>query len=563
MTTGSRTEGVRGIGSNGFIRTVGNLTVTGDLVVLGENRALAGTGSFFWEDADANAEYWAFELPSGTSQHVPVLGVGVGLDGVDLGLFDGITQPTVAVMDADRDSAVALTFSADDVARIDLVGSVAQLGLGQDDDIISLGTDSDAAIVLQSAASIADATLTGVIEGTPQTPALAANSLIISNITDDGDILLAVSDGGHSRGVLHLDGNVGQLKIYAPGGNEVMRSYTGGIGFNASQVDGGDVGINSSDTADWVLFDVSAEELKFAAATTISTSAGDLTLDPTASLNVTLTDDDDDALTVSNSASVYYNIDTRNTQSNAVAHTFDTEDATVASLANGLTRYRLMETTAYNFNLTGTNQVTALVKNVDFEGSPTLIGAAAITVDKAATLVVKSYLSSTNVTLTHDSAIRIIDGAGGAGAVVSQSGIFIESMTGADSNNYAIYMEGTPVIHGSLPSASAATNISLDGSNNFQQDTSSIEFKDDVAPLDYDLDRLYDLQPRTFMWNDKSGSEGLKDYGFIAQEAAEVMPEVVNFKEDYGPWSMRWSVLQALMLAEIQRLNERLKTLGG
>ena len=118
MTTGARTEGLRGIGSNGFIRTVGNLTVTGDLVVLGENRALAGTGSFFWEEADSNAEYWAFELPSGTSEHVPVLGVGVGLDGVDLGLFDGITQPTMAVIDADRDSFIALDFSGDDAARL-------------------------------------------------------------------------------------------------------------------------------------------------------------------------------------------------------------------------------------------------------------------------------------------------------------------------------------------------------------------------------------------------------------------------------------------------------------
>ena len=560
MTTGSRTEGVRGIGSNGFIRTVGNLTVTGDLVVLGENRALAGTGSFFWEDADANAEYWAFELPSGTSQHVPVLGVGVGLDGVDLGLFDGITQPTVAVMDADRDSAVALTFSADDVARIDLVGSVAQLGLGQDDDIISLGTDSDAAIVLQSAASIADATLTGVIEGTPQTPALAANSLIISNITDDGDILLAVSDGGHSRGVLHLDGNVGQLKIYAPGGNEVMRSYTGGIGFNASQVDGGDVGINSSDTADWVLFDVSAEELKFAAATTISTSAGDLTLDPTASLNVTLTDDDDDALTIANSASTYYNIDTRNTVSNAVAHAFDSEDATIASASNA--RYRLLETTGYTFNFTGGTQVTSLLKNVDFEGSPTLVGGSAITVDKAATLVVKSYLSSTNVTLTHDSAIRIIDGAGGAGAVVSQSGIFIESMTGADSNNYAIYMEGTPVIHGSLPAASAATNISLDGSNNFQQDTSSTLFKDDQADMEVDSNLLYQLAPRSWTWNELSGSNGLRDFGFVAQEVAAVHPLLANWKGS-EVWSNNWQRITTLLVAEVQKLKAQVVALSG
>jgi hypothetical protein len=182
-----------------------------------------------------------------------------------------------------------------------------------------------------------------------------------------------------------------------------------------------------------------AGSFSFQQAMTISTSTGDLTLDPTASLNVTLTDDDDDALTISNSASVYYNIDTRNTQSNAVAHAFDTEDATIASASNA--RYRLLETTGYTFNFTGGTQVTSLLKNVDFEGSPTLVGGSAITVDKAATLVVKSYLSSTNVTLTHDSAIRIIDGAGGAGAVDAQVGLYIESLTGGDDNNYGIYIE--------------------------------------------------------------------------------------------------------------------------
>ena len=118
MTTGSRTEGLRGIGAEGFIRTVKNLTVTGDLVVHGETRSTIGTGSAFWETADANANYWAYELPSGGSINVPVVGFGIGLDDVDLGLFDGITQTTVAVLDADRDSFVAIDFSADDAARI-------------------------------------------------------------------------------------------------------------------------------------------------------------------------------------------------------------------------------------------------------------------------------------------------------------------------------------------------------------------------------------------------------------------------------------------------------------
>jgi len=121
MTTGSRTEGLKGIGAEGFIRTVKNLTVTGDLVVHGETRSTVGTGhdvSAFWETADANANYWAYDLPAGGATAVPVMGIGIGLKDVDLGLFNGLTQPTLAVLDADRDSYLVLDFSADDSPRI-------------------------------------------------------------------------------------------------------------------------------------------------------------------------------------------------------------------------------------------------------------------------------------------------------------------------------------------------------------------------------------------------------------------------------------------------------------
>ena len=119
MTTGSRTEGLKGVGSEGFIRTVKNLTVSGDLIVHGETKNEGGsTGSLFWEDADVNANYWAFELPSGGSVDVPVIGIGIGLKDVDLGLFNGVTETTLAVIDADRDSYIALDFSGDDAARI-------------------------------------------------------------------------------------------------------------------------------------------------------------------------------------------------------------------------------------------------------------------------------------------------------------------------------------------------------------------------------------------------------------------------------------------------------------
>jgi len=83
----------------------------------------------------------------------------------------------------------------------------------RDDILFTLGTDSDGVILNRSATLTANTALTGVLEGTPVTPALAANSLIISNQTNDGDILIAVSDGGNSQGLIHLDGDTGKLSF--------------------------------------------------------------------------------------------------------------------------------------------------------------------------------------------------------------------------------------------------------------------------------------------------------------------------------------------------------------
>jgi len=91
------------------------------------NELVFGTGddaNLVWEDGDANANYLAIELPTGGSVNVPVLGVGIGLDDVDLGLFNGETFPGIFLMDADRDSYVALTWASDDNPEIE-VGGVA------------------------------------------------------------------------------------------------------------------------------------------------------------------------------------------------------------------------------------------------------------------------------------------------------------------------------------------------------------------------------------------------------------------------------------------------------
>ena len=101
-----------------------------------------------------------------------------------------------------------------------------------DDVLWKLGTDGDIVLLNRSTILAADTALAGVLIGTPDTPALAANSLIISNVTEDGDILIAVNDGGHSKQMLFLVGSTGITHIGKPGSPSV--SATGDTFFGGS-----------------------------------------------------------------------------------------------------------------------------------------------------------------------------------------------------------------------------------------------------------------------------------------------------------------------------------------
>jgi len=96
-----------------------------------------------------------------------------------------------------------------------------------DDILFSLGNDKDQVLLNRTATLTANTALTNVLIGTPVTPALAANSFILSNITADGDILIAVTDGGHSIARFWADGDTGDTALMAASGASADM-YVGG-----------------------------------------------------------------------------------------------------------------------------------------------------------------------------------------------------------------------------------------------------------------------------------------------------------------------------------------------
>ena len=96
-----------------------------------------------------------------------------------------------------------------------------------DDINFTLGADNDGVLRHKTTSTNANTAVTGAIVGTPIVPALAANSVVLSNITADGDIALITQTGGNSQAALTVDASAGQVDLYAAGVAKITIDSTG------------------------------------------------------------------------------------------------------------------------------------------------------------------------------------------------------------------------------------------------------------------------------------------------------------------------------------------------
>lgn len=82
-----------------------------------------------------------------------------------------------------------------------------------DDVSLELGTTDDSVFRHRTGTLAANTTLTDVLAGTPVSAALAANSLMISNITANGDIAVYVNTGTVSEQAVFIDGSAKNLAL--------------------------------------------------------------------------------------------------------------------------------------------------------------------------------------------------------------------------------------------------------------------------------------------------------------------------------------------------------------
>jgi hypothetical protein len=92
--------------------------------------------------------------------------------------------------------------------------------------------------------------------------------------------------------------------------------------------------------------------------------------------------------------------------------------------------------------------------------------------------------------------------------------------------------------------------------------TSSRRFKEKIQDMGEASNRLMNLRPVTFRFkNEMDQEDRTLQYGLIAEEVAEVYPELVQYGKDGEPFSVRYHELGPMLLNEVQKQAEQIKKL--
>ena len=86
---------------------------------------------------------------------------------------------------------------------------------------------------------------------------------------------------------------------------------------------------------------------------------------------------------------------------------------------------------------------------------------------------------------------------------------------------------------------------------------SSARYKQDIQPIDNQQDKLQQLRPVTFRYKDEP--TGPLQYGLIAEEVAQVYPELVTRDADGTLEGVRYEELTPLLLHELQQQRHALE----
>src|SRR5882724_2960829 len=120
----------------------------------------------------------------------------------------------------------------------------------------------------------------------------------------------------------------------------------------------------------------------------------------------------------------------------------------------------------------------------------------------------------------------------------------------------ATYIVG---ISGSTATGGAAVFVAANGK--LGTVTSSRRFKKDIADMNAASDALLALRPVTFRYKPELDKAGIPQYGLVAEEVAEVNPDLVVRDEKGEIYTVRYEAVNAMLLNEFLKAHRKVEKL--
>jgi hypothetical protein len=164
-----------------------------------------------------------------------------------------------------------------------------------------------------------------------------------------------------------------------------------------------------------------------------------------------------------------------------------------------------------------------------------------------------SSTGSNNIAIGANAGLSATTGADNI--YIGNSGVAAEASTiRIGSSQTAAFMAG---IHSQTSSSGIA--VLINSSGKLGTTTSSARFKEDVEEIGERSAKLLRLRPVQFRYRpEHDDGSHLLQYGLIAEEVAEVFPELVVLGSDGQPATVRYHFLVPLLLREFQRQEAQL-----
>ena len=139
---------------------------------------------------------------------------------------------------------------------------------------------------------------------------------------------------------------------------------------------------------------------------------------------------------------------------------------------------------------------------------------------------------------------------------INNSGVSSESNT-LRIGGYYIYNTYIAGIYGST--SASGIPVYVNSSGQLGTATSSRRYKEDIVDMDNESDVLMKLRPVAFYYKPEYDKTHDRQYGLVAEEVAQLAPQLVAYDKDGTPQTVRYHFVNAMLLNEVQRQRATIK----